>query len=136
MDGREALICFLVNLEASKADVKTPTSVREFTSSLVHKVTYATLIPQDWLASHRNLFIATCRGCAKHLYFDSPQFKYLPPTVRSWRGMRRGQGGPRRTGGGGSTADLGATKVGGERLMEGGGMVEEEVGVPFHPQCL
>ncbi|RUO95878.1 hypothetical protein BC936DRAFT_143025 [Jimgerdemannia flammicorona] len=87
---------------------------------------------QDWLASHRNLFAATCRACGKHLYYDSPQFKYLPPTVRSWRGMRRSGSGPRR-------ANAVAPDVGGKLRADGsesGGTAEESVGVPFHPQCL
>jgi len=80
----------------------------------------------DWLASHRNIFTATCRGCAKHLYFDLPQFKYLPPTIRSWRGIRRA----------GRAQEGGREPWGHQIGRREVGAIVEEVGVPFYSQCL
>ncbi|KAH8550184.1 mediator complex subunit 27-domain-containing protein [Umbelopsis sp. PMI_123] len=36
----------------------------------------------NWIASYHDLFTATCHKCQKRLLFNSPQFKYLPPTLR------------------------------------------------------
>ncbi|KAG2184046.1 hypothetical protein INT44_009057 [Umbelopsis vinacea] len=36
----------------------------------------------NWIASYNDLFTATCHKCQKRLLFNSPQFKYLPPTLR------------------------------------------------------
>ncbi|KAG2202429.1 hypothetical protein INT46_001325 [Mucor plumbeus] len=38
----------------------------------------------NWFASYRNLFVSPCQRCHKLLQFDSPQYKYLPPMVRTW----------------------------------------------------
>ncbi|KAF9902800.1 hypothetical protein EC991_004535 [Linnemannia zychae] len=35
----------------------------------------------EWISTYTTLFTAPCRGCGKHLYFDSQQFKHLPPTL-------------------------------------------------------
>ncbi|KAG0167740.1 hypothetical protein DFQ30_005710 [Apophysomyces sp. BC1015] len=37
-----------------------------------------------WLSSYYNLFVEPCCRCHKRLQFDSPQYKYLPPIVRTW----------------------------------------------------
>ncbi|GAA5813535.1 hypothetical protein MFLAVUS_007014 [Mucor flavus] len=38
----------------------------------------------DWFASYHDLFTAPCYRCHKILQFDSPQYRYLPPMVRTW----------------------------------------------------
>ncbi|CEP09081.1 hypothetical protein [Parasitella parasitica] len=38
----------------------------------------------DWFASYHDLFISPCQRCHKVLQFDSPQYRYLPPMVRTW----------------------------------------------------
>ncbi|KAI8069261.1 mediator complex subunit 27-domain-containing protein [Gongronella butleri] len=38
----------------------------------------------DWLASYHRLYQTPCARCHKILQFDSPQFKHLPPVVRTW----------------------------------------------------
>lgn len=38
----------------------------------------------DWFASYFDLFSKPCIRCHKLLQFDSPQYKYLPPMVRTW----------------------------------------------------
>ncbi|ORX59642.1 hypothetical protein DM01DRAFT_1371507 [Hesseltinella vesiculosa] len=38
----------------------------------------------DWLTSYHQLYQEPCARCQKRLQFDSPQFKYLPPVVRTW----------------------------------------------------
>ncbi|KAF9087340.1 hypothetical protein BGX23_008199 [Mortierella sp. AD031] len=38
----------------------------------------------EWISMYSTLFTAPCSGCAKHLYFDSQQFKHLPPTLYSY----------------------------------------------------
>ncbi|KAI8642273.1 hypothetical protein BD408DRAFT_185686 [Parasitella parasitica] len=38
----------------------------------------------DWFASYHDLFVSPCQRCHKLLQFDSPQFRYLPPMVRTW----------------------------------------------------
>ncbi|KAG0379094.1 hypothetical protein BGX24_001764 [Mortierella sp. AD032] len=35
----------------------------------------------EWISMYTTLFTASCTGCGKHLYFDSQQFKHLPPTL-------------------------------------------------------
>ncbi|GAB5588747.1 Mediator of RNA polymerase II transcription subunit 27 [Umbelopsis nana] len=35
-----------------------------------------------WVASYHDLFTATCQKCQKRLLFNSPHFKYIPPTLR------------------------------------------------------
>ncbi|KAK3816868.1 MAG: hypothetical protein J3R72DRAFT_460928 [Linnemannia gamsii] len=35
----------------------------------------------EWISMYTTLFTAPCSGCGKHLYFDSQQFKHLPPTL-------------------------------------------------------
>ncbi|KAF9127497.1 hypothetical protein BGW39_005831 [Mortierella sp. 14UC] len=35
----------------------------------------------EWISTYTTLFTAPCSGCGKHLYFDSQQFKHLPPTL-------------------------------------------------------
>ncbi|KAF9926778.1 hypothetical protein FBU30_003689 [Linnemannia zychae] len=38
----------------------------------------------EWISMYSTLFIAPCSGCGKHLYFDSQQFKHLPPTLYTY----------------------------------------------------
>ncbi|CAO3634501.1 unnamed protein product [Cunninghamella blakesleeana] len=38
----------------------------------------------NWLSSYQHLFTEPCHRCKKRLQFDSPQFKHLPPVVRTW----------------------------------------------------
>ncbi|KAI8365663.1 hypothetical protein EDC96DRAFT_188338 [Choanephora cucurbitarum] len=38
----------------------------------------------NWFASYHDLFTRPCQRCHKLLQFDSPQYKYLPPMVRTW----------------------------------------------------
>ncbi|KAF9428392.1 hypothetical protein BGZ94_002570 [Podila epigama] len=38
----------------------------------------------EWLANYTTLFTSPCSKCGKHLYFDSQQFKHLPPTFYSY----------------------------------------------------
>ncbi|KAI1307886.1 hypothetical protein EDD11_004358 [Mortierella claussenii] len=38
----------------------------------------------EWLATYSTLFTAPCAGCGKHLFFDSQQFKHLPPTLYTY----------------------------------------------------
>ncbi|KAI8598795.1 mediator complex subunit 27-domain-containing protein, partial [Dissophora ornata] len=38
----------------------------------------------EWLATYSTLFTAPCSGCGKHLFFDSQQFKHLPPTLYTY----------------------------------------------------
>ncbi|KAI9357733.1 hypothetical protein BD770DRAFT_88778 [Pilaira anomala] len=38
----------------------------------------------EWFSSYHNLFTAPCYRCHKILQFDSPQYRYLPPMVRTW----------------------------------------------------
>ncbi|KNC83054.1 hypothetical protein SARC_04672 [Sphaeroforma arctica JP610] len=37
-----------------------------------------------WLHSYHNLFTAKCSRCDRHLCYDSEEFQYLPPVVRSF----------------------------------------------------
>eukprot|EP01134_Creolimax_fragrantissima_P007249 CFRG7249T1 len=37
-----------------------------------------------WLHSYHNLFTEKCSQCDRHLCYDSEEFKYLPPVVRSF----------------------------------------------------
>lgn len=37
---------------------------------------------KNWVASYHDLFTATCQKCQKRLLFNSPHFKYIPPTLR------------------------------------------------------
>ncbi|KAG0286619.1 hypothetical protein BGZ98_005009, partial [Dissophora globulifera] len=41
-------------------------------------------IVMEWLATYSTLFTAPCLGCGKHLFFDSQQFKHLPPTLYTY----------------------------------------------------
>ncbi|CAO3672397.1 unnamed protein product [Umbelopsis vinacea] len=36
----------------------------------------------NWIAGYHDLFTATCHKCQKRLLFNSPQFKYILPTLR------------------------------------------------------
>ncbi|KAF8943415.1 hypothetical protein BGZ47_005441 [Haplosporangium gracile] len=38
----------------------------------------------EWISMYSTLFTAPCSGCGKHLYFDSQQFKHLPPTLYTY----------------------------------------------------
>ncbi|KAI7820858.1 mediator complex subunit 27-domain-containing protein [Gamsiella multidivaricata] len=38
----------------------------------------------EWLSAYSTLFTAPCSGCGKHLFFDSQQFKHLPPTLYTY----------------------------------------------------
>ncbi|KAI8097527.1 mediator complex subunit 27-domain-containing protein [Halteromyces radiatus] len=38
----------------------------------------------DWLSSYHHLFTAPCHRCQKRLQYDSPQYKHLPPVIRTW----------------------------------------------------
>ncbi|KAK4512136.1 uncharacterized protein ATC70_013379 [Mucor velutinosus] len=38
----------------------------------------------NWFASYHDLFVSPCQRCHKLLQFDSPQYRYLPPMVRTW----------------------------------------------------
>ncbi|KAI8875503.1 hypothetical protein K501DRAFT_280308 [Backusella circina FSU 941] len=38
----------------------------------------------EWIGSYYNLFTEPCHRCHTRLQFDSPQYKYLPPMVRTW----------------------------------------------------
>ncbi|KAI7903118.1 uncharacterized protein BX663DRAFT_509613 [Cokeromyces recurvatus] len=39
----------------------------------------------SWFISYHDLFTKPCHRCQKILQFDSPQYKYLPPIVRTWK---------------------------------------------------
>ncbi|KAI8363220.1 mediator complex subunit 27-domain-containing protein [Mortierella sp. GBAus27b] len=39
----------------------------------------------EWLATYSTLFTTPCTGCGKHLFFDSQQFKHLPPTLYTYK---------------------------------------------------
>ncbi|GJJ78764.1 mediator of RNA polymerase II transcription subunit 27 [Entomortierella parvispora] len=38
----------------------------------------------EWISNYGTLFTAPCMDCKKHLYFDSQQFKHLPPTLYTY----------------------------------------------------
>ncbi|KAL1929142.1 hypothetical protein VTP01DRAFT_2201 [Rhizomucor pusillus] len=38
----------------------------------------------NWISSYHNLFTEPCVRCHKRLQLDSPQYKHLPPMVRTW----------------------------------------------------
>ncbi|KAG0042810.1 hypothetical protein BGZ83_012147 [Gryganskiella cystojenkinii] len=38
----------------------------------------------EWISNYATLFTAPCAGCGKHLFFDSQQFKHLPPTLYTY----------------------------------------------------
>ncbi|CAO3625484.1 unnamed protein product [Mucor hiemalis] len=38
----------------------------------------------EWFLSYHDLFTKPCHRCRKILQFDSPQYRYLPPMVRTW----------------------------------------------------
>ncbi|SAM07691.1 hypothetical protein [Absidia glauca] len=38
----------------------------------------------NWLSSYYHLFSEPCHRCRKRLQFDSPQYKHLPPVIRTW----------------------------------------------------
>lgn len=38
----------------------------------------------EWFLNYHDLFTKPCHRCHKILQFDSPQYRYLPPMVRTW----------------------------------------------------
>ncbi|KAG2184385.1 hypothetical protein INT43_000294 [Umbelopsis isabellina] len=63
----------------SKINILALERLDEIAKKSSQKAIYCVL---NWIASYHDLFTATCHKCQKRLLFNSPQFKYMPPTLR------------------------------------------------------
>ncbi|OAD00336.1 hypothetical protein MUCCIDRAFT_166121 [Mucor lusitanicus CBS 277.49] len=51
---------------------------------MMHQYDIKSVKEENWFASYHDLFVSPCQRCHKLLQFDSPQYRYLPPMVRTW----------------------------------------------------
>ncbi|CAM0142291.1 unnamed protein product [Umbelopsis sp. WA50703] len=63
----------------SKINILALERLDEIAKNSSQKAIYCVL---NWIASYHDLFTAACHKCQKRLLFNSPQFKYMPPTLR------------------------------------------------------
>ncbi|KAI8989972.1 hypothetical protein BDB01DRAFT_779580 [Pilobolus umbonatus] len=73
-DDSQYLVFRKINLLATKA----------FEDMLVFFAKESLFNILDWFASYHDLFNKPCHRCHKLLQYDSPQYKHLPPMVRTW----------------------------------------------------